>query len=117
MKIEGEAELLRIYVGESDRVAGGSLHEVIIRRAREHGLAGATAWRGLLGYGANSRIHTASVLRLSTDLPVIIEIIDRPERIRGFLPILDQLVGEGLITIQPVHVMAYRHAPVKSPQA
>ena len=110
MKIEGEGQLLRIFVGESDRHEGQPLHEAIVRHAREAGIAGATVLRGLLGYGAHSRLHTASILRLSSDLPIIIEIVDKAERIQALLPQLDAMVGEGLITLEKVHIIAYRHS-------
>ncbi len=109
MKLEGEGRLLRIFLGEADRHGGHPLHEVIVRRAREAGLAGATVLRGVEGYGAHSRLHTTRILRLSEDLPVVVEIVDRPDRIEAFLPVLDELVEEGLITVEPVHVVAYRH--------
>jgi len=109
MKIEGEGQLLRIFVGESDRWEGKPLYQAIVETARERGLAGATVVRGMLGFGANSRIHTTKILRLSEDLPVVIEIVDRPERIAGILPVLDGMVGKGLITLEKVHIIAYRH--------
>ena len=108
MKIEGPGRLLRVFVGESDRWEGRPLHEAIVLRARERGLAGATVLRGLAGFGAHSRIHTASVLRLSEDLPLVIEIADTPERIAAFLPELDGMVGEGMVTVEDVHIVAYR---------
>ncbi len=109
MKIEGEGQLLRIFVGESDRHGGKLLHEAIVRAAREAGLAGASVLRGLAGFGAHSRLHTAKILRLSQDLPVVIEIVDKEERIQAFLPVLDGMVDEGLITVEKVHIIAYRH--------
>lgn len=109
MKIEGEAQLVRIFIGESDRKDGRPLYEAIVLRAREMGLAGATVLRGLEGFGAASRIHTAHVLRLSDDLPIVVEIVDREERIAAFLPELDTMVGEGLVTIEKVRVISYRH--------
>jgi PII-like signaling protein len=109
MKIEGEGQLLRIFIGESDRWHGRPLAEAIVRTAREAGLAGATVLRGVEGFGANSRIHTTKILRLSEDLPVVIEIVDQTERIQAILPTLDAMVGEGLITLERVHVIAYRH--------
>ncbi|MBN1917111.1 MAG: DUF190 domain-containing protein [Verrucomicrobia bacterium] len=108
MKIEGEGELLRIFVGESDRWQGAPLSEAIVRVAREQGLAGATVVRGIEGFGAHSRIHTTKILRLSEDLPIVIEIVDKHERIEAILPILDTMVAEGMITIEPVHIIAYR---------
>ena len=109
MKIEGDGQLLRIFVGESDRWEGRPLYEAIVRTAREHGLAGATVLRGIEGFGANSRIHTAKILRLSEDLPIVIEIVDQPDRIEAILPKLDAMVTEGLITLEDVHIIAYRH--------
>ena len=108
MKIEGEGELLRIFIGESDRWEGKPLYEAIVRRAREEGLAGATVLRGLEGFGAHSRVHTARILRLSADLPIVVEIVDRPERVEAFLPLLDEMVGEGMMTLEKVRVVAYR---------
>lgn len=109
MKIEGEALLLRIFIGESDRWKGKPLYEAIVRKAREEGLAGATVLRGLEGFGASSRIHTAKILRLSEDLPIVVELVDREDRIRRILPMLDEMVTEGLITLENVHVVTYRH--------
>jgi uncharacterized protein len=109
MRIEGEAQLLRIFIGESDHWHGAPLHEAIVRRARELGLAGATVLRGLAGFGAHSRLHTTKVLRLSEDLPIVVEIVDRAERIEELLPYLDEMVGEGMITQERVHIIAYRH--------
>lgn len=109
MKLEGEAELLRIFIGESDRKDGKALYEVIVEEARREGLAGATVLRGILGFGVHSRLHSAKVLRLSEDLPVVIEIVDRAEKIEDFLPRLDGLVPEGMVTIEKVRVIAYRH--------
>ncbi|MFP4446349.1 MAG: DUF190 domain-containing protein [Desulfosudaceae bacterium] len=109
MKLPSEASLLRIFIGESDKHDGRPLCEVIVKEARKQGLAGATAMRGFLGFGANSRIHTSKVLRLSEDLPVVVEIVDREEKIAAFLPELDKIIGEGLITLEKVRVIAYRH--------
>jgi hypothetical protein len=109
VKVEGEAQLLRIFIGESDRWQGAPLHEAIVAKARELGLAGATVLRGLAGFGARSRVHTTKVLRLSTDLPIVVEIVDRPERIETLLPHLDQMVDEGMMTLEKVHIIAYRH--------
>ena len=108
MKIEGPGRLLRVFVGESDRWEGRPLHEAIVLRARERGLAGATVLRGLAGFGAHSRIHTAAVLRLSEGLPMVVEIADTPERIAAFLPELDGMVREGMVTVEDVHIVAYR---------
>ena len=109
MKVEGEGQLLRIYIGESDRWEGRPLYEAIVRAAREQGLAGATALRGIEGFGATSRIHTVKVLRLSEDLPIVVEIADRPERIAAFMPTIDKMVGEGMVTLEKVDVFVYRH--------
>lgn len=111
MKIQGPAKKLRIYIGESDNWHGKALFTAIAERARKEGLAGATVLRGIEGYGANSRIHSASILRLSEDLPVVIEIVDSAERIEMFLPLLDEMVSEGLITVQDCEVIKYVHAP------
>lgn len=109
MKQQSEAQLLRVFIGESDKYQGRPLYEVVVEEARRCGLAGATVLRGTLGFGANSRIHTAKILRLSEDLPMVIEIVDQPERIAGFLPELDALIEEGLVTLERVQVIAYRH--------
>src|SRR5262245_5185171 len=111
MKITGEGKLLRIFVGESDRCDGRPLYEVIVHKARELGLAGATVWRGIEGYGAASRIHTAKILRLSEDLPILIEIVDSEEKIRTALPALDALMeaagGGGLVTLEKAEIIKY----------
>lgn len=109
MKLPEEAELLRVFVGETDKHHGQPLYEAIVEVARARGLAGATVLRGTLGFGASSRIHTAKILRLSQDLPMVIEIVDKPERIADFLPELDAMIGEGLITLEKIRVIAYRH--------
>lgn len=109
MKLPSEAELLRIFIGETDKRGGRPLYEVIVEEARKRGMAGATVLRGTLGFGANSRIHTAKILRLSEDLPMVVEIVDTPERIQAFLPDLDGMIGEGLVTLEKVRVIAYRH--------
>ena len=109
MKLPSEAELLRIFIGENDKHDGRPLYEVIVESARKHGMAGATVLRGVLGFGANSRIHTAKILRLSEDLPIVIEIVDSPERIAELLPEFDDMIDEGLITLEKVRVIAYRH--------
>jgi PII-like signaling protein len=108
MKIEGEGKLLRIFVGESDRWHGKPLYQAIVDRVREEGLAGATVLRGIEGFGADSRLHTARILRLSEDLPVVIEIVDSAEQIDRVLPVLDEMVGEGMVTLERVEVIAYR---------
>ncbi len=113
MSLAEEAELLRILIGESDKHHGRPLYEVIVEEARRHGLAGATVTRATLGYGAHSLIHTAKILRLSEDLPMIVEIVDQAERIAAFLPELDQLMDEGLVTLEKVRVIIYRHSETK----
>lgn len=109
MKMDGEGRLLRVFIGESDRWEGQPLYEAIVRRARAEGLAGATVLRGIEGFGAHSRMHTAKILRLSQDLPIVVEIVDLADRIQEFLPALDQMVGEGMITLETAHIIAYRH--------
>jgi uncharacterized protein len=109
MQLPSEAELLRIFIGESDKVQGRPLYEAIVQEARKRGMAGATVLKGTLGFGANSRIHTAKILRLSEDLPLVIEIVDKPERIAEFLPVLDEMIGEGLVTLEKVRIITYRH--------
>jgi PII-like signaling protein len=108
MKSESDACLLRIFIGESDKCKLKSLYEEIIEEARKAGMAGGTVIRGCLGYGANSIVHTSKVLRLSEDLPIIIEIVDNEEKIKSFLPKVDELVKEGLVTIEKAHVIFYR---------
>jgi PII-like signaling protein len=108
VKIEGEGLLLRIFVGESDTWHGRPLYEAIVHRVREEGLAGATVLRAIEGFGAHSRIHTSRILRLSQDLPVVIEIVDEATRIEAVLPALDDMIAEGLITLERVRVIAYR---------
>jgi len=103
-----DGKLLRIFVGESDRHEGAPLYEWIVRKARERGLAGATVLRGLAGFGAHSRLHTAKILRLSTDLPIVIEIIDTEDKIEAFLPEIDAAIGEGLATLEKAEIRFYR---------
>lgn len=108
MKLEGEGLLVRIFVGESDRWEGLALYEAIVQCAREKGLAGATVLRGIEGFGAHNLIHTTRILRLAEDLPIVIEIVDRKEKIEAFLPELDAMIAEGLVTLEPVQVILYR---------
>src|SRR5213592_4718776 len=108
MEIPHHAILLRIFIGESDRHDGHPLHEAIVLKARELHLAGATVLRGAMGFGKSSRLHTAKVLRLSMDLPLVIEIVDGEERINAFLPELDKMIGGGLVTVEKVKVIEYR---------
>jgi uncharacterized protein len=107
MKITGPGMLLRIFIGESDRWHGRPLHEALVLKAREMGLAGATVTRGVEGFGAHSRLHTTKVLRLSEDLPLVVEIVDGEERIRSFIPTCDEMIAEGLITLERVEVLKY----------
>jgi PII-like signaling protein len=100
--------LLRILIGESDRHDGLPLYEWIVKQARESGMAGATVLRGMMGFGAHSRMHTAKILRLSQDLPIIIEIVDTPEKVESFIALIDPEIDEGLMTSEPVHVRFYR---------
>lgn len=100
--------LLRIFVGESDRWHHRSLYEAIVVEARERHLAGATVLHGRMGFGAHSRLHTSKILRLSEDLPIVIEIVDEREKIEKFLPVLDEMVTEGLVTLENVDVVQYR---------
>lgn len=109
MKIKGSGKLVRIFIGESDQWHQVPLYSAIVKRAREEGMAGATVIQGTEGFGAHSRIHTTRILRLSEDLPVIVEIIDKPERIEKILPVLDEMVAEGLVTVQDVEIAVYRH--------
>ena len=108
MKREGEGELLRIFIGEDDRWDGEPLYEAVMQRALDKGLAGATVLRGMEGFGAHSRMHTPHILRLSEDLPIVIEIVDKPDNIEEFIPELDEMVQEGMITREKVHITAYR---------
>ncbi|HEX2951185.1 MAG TPA: DUF190 domain-containing protein [Armatimonadota bacterium] len=104
-----EGKLLRIFIGDSDKWEGRPLYQALVEAAREQGMAGASVLHGLMGFGAHSRMHTASILRLSTDLPVIVEIVDLPERIEAFLPTVDAMVKEGMVTIEAATVLLYRH--------
>jgi PII-like signaling protein len=103
--------LLRVFIGESDRCGGRPLYEAIVLKAREMHMAGATVLRGPMGFGARSRLHTAKVLRLSEDLPIVIEMVDSRDRIDAFLPHLDAMMADGLVTLEPVQVI--RYAPEK----
>jgi PII-like signaling protein len=108
-ELSGEGLLLRIFIGESDRFEHKPLYEAIMLKAREHGLAGCTVTRALAGFGAASRIHTAHITRLSMDLPIVVEIVDTSEKVRAFLPQVEEMVSGGLITLQSVEVHVYRH--------
>lgn len=109
MNIPEEAYLLRLFIGESDRWEGAPLYEALVRKAKAHGLAGATVLRGIMGFGANSRIHTAGILRLSEDLPIVIEIVDARDKIELFSREIDGMLGEGLATLEKVRIVHYRH--------
>ncbi len=108
MQIPTDALLLRIFIGESDRWEHKPLYEAIVLAAREAHLAGATVLRGPMGFGKSSHLHTSKILRLSTDLPLVIEIVDSEEKINAFLPVLDQMIGGGLVTLEKVKVLQYR---------
>lgn len=108
MTLPRDGQLLRIFIGESDRWGGLPLYEAIVQEARKRGLAGATVLRGTEGFGAHSRIHTTRILRLSQDLPVIVEIVDEESKIQAFLPLLDEMVQEGLATVEKATVLFYR---------
>ncbi len=108
MQIPHDAVLLRIIIGESDRHHHHPLYEAIVLKAREAHLAGATVLHGTMGFGKSSRLHTAKILRLSMDLPVVIEIVDSEEKIRAFLPVLDPMLGGGLVTMEKMQVIDYR---------
>lgn len=107
MQIPKDAVLLRIYFGEDDRYEHKALYEAIVLKAREQGLAGATVLRGPMGFGHSSRLHTAKILRLSFDLPIVVEIVDTEDKIRNFLPALDPMMTSGLITMEKVQVLQY----------
>lgn len=113
MELKADAKLLRIFLGEADKVRHTSLYEVIVREARTMGLAGATVWRGIMGYGPTSRIRTTRILDLSMDLPIIVEIADEEEKINRFLPVLHDLFeaaqSGGLVTVENVRVIKYLH--------
>jgi PII-like signaling protein len=107
-RLEGEGKLLRLFIGKSDTWHGKPLYQAIVERVRKEGLAGATVVRGIEGFGADSHLHTSRILRLSEDLPVVIEIVDTPEQIDRVVPILDEMVGEGMLTLERVQIVSYR---------
>jgi uncharacterized protein len=109
MEVPEDAVLLRIFIGEADRWNHRPLYEAIVMKAREVHLAGATVLRGPMGFGKSSRMHTAKILRLSMDLPLVIEIVDSEEKIKAFLPVLDQMMGGGLVTLEKAKVIRYTH--------
>jgi len=117
MKTNEDGILLRIFAGDSDSSAGKPLHQSIVQKARELGLAGATVLKGSLGFGANSVMHTNKSVELSTDLPIVIELVDTEQKIRSLLPFLEQTVAEGMITMESVRIILYRHNPQDAPAA
>jgi uncharacterized protein len=108
MKRESTAKLVRIFLGESDRWKGQPLYIAIVEAMRAAGLAGATVFKGIVGYGAHSVVHAARIVDLSSDLPIVIELVDTEEKVEAFLPRLDEMVSEGLVTIESVRVIAYK---------
>jgi len=115
-RFKGERTLMRIFIGESDKYQGKPLYEALLERLRAKGLAGATVLRGVAGFGASSVVHTDKVLRLSLDLPLIIEVVETEEAIQALLPDLDQMIGGGLITLERARVILYRPANARSSQ-
>ena len=115
--IPRDGKLLRIFVGEQDRWQGQPLYEAIVQLARREGLAGATCLKGFLGFGAKSHLHTVKLLRLSEDLPILIEIVDSEEKIRQLLPLLDPMIGDGLVTLEKAEVLVYRARQSSEPAA
>ncbi len=108
MKLEGEGKLLRIFIGESDKHGRKPLYQAIVEMLREEGMAGATVLRGVEGFGAHSHLHTARILRLSEDLPIVIEVADTAEKIEAIMPKLDEMVTDGMVTLERVEVVTYR---------
>jgi PII-like signaling protein len=111
VKLEGEGKLLRIFIGESDKHGRKPLYQAIVEMLREEGMAGATVLRGIEGFGATSHLHTARILRLSEDLPIVIEVADTAERIEAIMPRIDEMVSEGMVTIERIEVVSYRAQP------
>jgi uncharacterized protein len=111
VQLEGTGKRLTIYCGESDRVEHHSLATAIVKRAREEGLAGATVLRGVEGFGASSHLHTTRILSLSDDLPIVVEIVDHEEKVMAFLPIVDEMMGDGLVTVEDLQIHLYRGRP------
>jgi hypothetical protein len=111
VKFEGEGKLLRLFIGEHDRWDGKPLYEAIVLRARAEGMAGATVLRGIEGFGAASRVHTSRLLELSSDLPIVVELVDTEDKIERILPIFDEMVGDGMMTLETVHIVTYRATP------
>jgi len=117
VRLEGQGTLLRIFIGESDTWHGKPLYQAIVRRLRQEGVAGATVIRAIEGFGAKSHLHTARILRLSEDLPLVVEVVDTEEHIRRVLPLLDDMVADGLVTLEHVEVIAYRAGKDAGPSA
>jgi len=115
-RFKGERTLMRIFVGESDKYQGRPLYEALLERLRKRGLAGATVLRGVAGFGASSVVHTEKVLRLSLDLPVVVEVVETEEAIQSVLPDLDEMIGGGLVTLERARVLLYRPANVRPSQ-
>ena len=115
-RFKGERTLMRIFIGESDKYHGRPLYEVLLQRLREKGFAGATVLRGVAGFGASSTVHTEKILRLSLDLPLIVEVVETEEAIQAILPDLDEMIGGGLITLERARVLMYRPRNVRSSQ-
>ncbi|HEY3757610.1 MAG TPA: DUF190 domain-containing protein [Opitutaceae bacterium] len=111
MNLPEQSLLLRIFVGESSKFEHRPVYEAIVLKARESGLAGATVLRGVMGFGASSRLHTTKILRLSDDLPIVVEIVDSKEKIEGFLPALQQMMDDGMVTLEEIRVIHYRGRP------
>lgn len=109
MNIIGKGKLLRIFIGEEDHYQHEPLYHAIIKILKEHGMAGGTVIKGIEGFGANSRIHSARILRLSEDLPIVIEVVDKPEKIEAILPLLKNMVRDGMITVQDCEIVLYSH--------
>jgi uncharacterized protein len=109
-RLEGEGKLLRVFIGESDTWHGRPLYQAIVQRVREEGLAGATVLRGIEGFGAKSHLHTTRILRLSEDLPIVIEIVDTAENVDRVIPVLDEMVEDGMVTVERVHILSYRQS-------
>jgi hypothetical protein len=117
MNINENGVLLRVFIGESDRLGGKPLYEAIVQKVRELGLAGATVLRGTEGYGANSVVHRAGLMEMSTDLPIVIEIVDAEEKVKLLLPHLEAMVAEGMITMEHVMIVLYRHNQARAASA
>jgi hypothetical protein len=109
-RFEGERTLMRVFIGESDKVEGRPLYEALLELFRSRGFAGATVVRAIAGFGSTSRVHTQSILRLSVDLPIIVEVVEEDAKLQAVLPELDRMMGGGLVTMERAHVILYRHA-------